>query len=75
MAKPRKLKFTLEAPVVVKGSGMQIMPINGASIQIIGQAPQNKVYVAINLPDGGHYLIQDKDLEHFHLNLYKALHK
>jgi hypothetical protein len=74
MAKPRKLKFTLEAPILTK-SGMAIMPIEGATIQIIGQAPQHKVYVSINLPNGEQFLIQDKDLQHFYLNLFKALHK
>ena len=73
MAKPRKLSFTLETPTTTK-TGVKLLPLQGANIKIVGQAPRDKVYVVIETPDGGQYFIQDKDLELFRLNLFKAFH-
>lgn len=47
---------------------------SGFTIKIIGKEPNNKPYVAIDfMHHNGVYIIPDKDLERFAVNILKAL--
>lgn len=47
---------------------------SGFVLKIIGQEPKNKPYVSVDfMHSGGVYVIPDKDLERFAVNILKAL--
>lgn len=67
-----KTEFELETIQQSGFVGSKIVP-SGNTIKIIGAAPKNAVYVAIEINGNHNHFIKKEDLEIFAVNILRAL--